>query len=74
MNWFERAEYGRAHQEGRRQGLGEVLTEYLQAVFGPLPPATKERIEQASITELKTWLVACIDARTRDEVFQGDCS
>lgn len=52
-------------------GKTELLSRLLTRRFGPLPLATQEKIQQASISQIDAWFDRGIDAPTLDEVFQG---
>ena len=64
-------------QEGRQEGLIEGRTELARATlerqltrrFGPLPPEALDRIHQATLPQLETWLDRIIDAPTVQAVF-----
>jgi predicted transposase YdaD len=83
--WNERAmekglrqgrEEGR--QEGLREGLLEGRTELARSTlerlltrrFGPLPPEAVNRIHQAALPQLETWLDRIIDAPSMQAVFE----
>ena len=58
--------------EGRQEGLIEGHTDRAQRTlerlltrrFGPLPPEAQDRIHQATLPQLETWLDRIIDAPT----------
>lgn len=58
---------GRA--EGRVEASRSILQDLLGARFGVLDQATIERVEQASIDELRTWIRRTPDATTLQSVF-----
>lgn len=56
-------------QEGRQEGEQNILLRLLTRRFGPLDPATKQRLQQASPEELERWTDNILDAQSLDEVF-----
>lgn len=70
----ESRERGRAEglAEGRAEGLAEgrakVLLRQLTRRFGPLPTATVQRVEQASVRDLDVWLDRILDAGSLADV------
>ena len=67
----------RAMEKGRQEGLIEGHTDRAQRTlerlltrrFGPLPPEAQDRIHQATLPQLETWLDRIIDAPTLQAVF-----
>lgn len=57
-----------AYEEGEAKGAAKVLLEHLGLRFGPPPPATRARIETATIEQLYTWIERVVTAQTIDEV------
>ena len=65
-------------QEGLREGLLEgraelarsTLERQLTRRFGPLPPEAVDRIHQAALPPLETWLDRIIDAPSMQAVFE----
>jgi hypothetical protein len=55
-------------QEGRREGVAEVLTDQLERRFGTLPDAVKDRIAAADPQALREWSLRLLDACSIDEV------
>jgi predicted transposase YdaD len=57
-------------QEGRQEGEISLLERLLFKRFGPLPPATRARLAQASTDQLERWAERLLDAQTLDAVFE----
>lgn len=79
--WNEQAmEKGlrQGREEGLREGLVEGRTELARSAlerlltrrFGPLPPEAVDRIRQAALPQLETWLDRIIDAPSMQAVFE----
>jgi hypothetical protein len=66
----ESRERGRAEglAEGLAEGRAKVLLRQLARRFGPLPTATVQRVEQASVRELDVWLDRILDAASLADV------
>ena len=54
---------------GWEKGRGHALTRQLTRRFGPLPEWVAPRVQQASATQLDTWLDRVLDAPTLEAVF-----
>ena len=55
--------------EGREEGRELALARLLTRRFGPLPEWVAPRVQQASATQLDTWLDRVLDAPTLEAVF-----
>jgi predicted transposase YdaD len=66
---FERKGRAEGLREGRREGRQEVLRELLIGRFGALPQATEDRVAKATLSELKAWTKAVMNAPTLESVF-----
>lgn len=55
--------------EGRKEGEASMLIRQLNRRFGPLDAATRQRLQQATSTDLEHWADNIFDAKTLDEVF-----
>jgi hypothetical protein len=55
--------------EGRCDGIREVVEYQLSLRFGTLSPSIRERIANASASELRGWSKAVLNAPTLDDVF-----
>ena len=64
-NKYIRRYVAMGHQEAQRK----VLLEQLVQRFGKLPEETRQRIEQAEMTELERWIERVIPAATLADVF-----
>ncbi|MBK8254599.1 MAG: hypothetical protein IPK82_18265 [Polyangiaceae bacterium] len=51
------------------EGRATMLLDLLAAKFGPIPAASKDRVQNASNQELVAWGVRVLTATTLDEVF-----
>lgn len=58
--------HGRA--EGEARGRADVLGQLLRHKFGPLPQATHDLPNSASIEQLTTWTDRALVAETLDDV------
>src|SRR3546814_5502080 len=56
---------------GKIEGESGLLLRLLARKFGPVPKATKERIQSATSAQLETWSLNILDAEILDEVFLG---
>ncbi len=64
-------------QEGRREGLEEgstqatrlILSRLLSRRFGPLPADMEQRLEQAPLDQLESWIDRFYDAGSLEQVF-----
>jgi predicted transposase YdaD len=56
-------------REGRLEGRQDTLRELLIGRFGPLPQATEDRVAKATLSELKAWTKAVMNAATLESVF-----
>ena len=54
--------------EGKREGKRELLLDQLEQRFGPLPPATRPRIDAAAPEQLRAWARRVLTATTLDDV------
>jgi hypothetical protein len=57
-------------EQGREQGARELLLKQLAARFGALPGDATARIKGASTSELETWGLRMVSARSLAEVFE----
>jgi predicted transposase/invertase (TIGR01784 family) len=57
------------HEAGRAAGRREALITLLTHRFGELGQTERERVEQAGLALLDTWMVRVLDASTLDDVF-----
>lgn len=57
-------------EQGIQKGERLVLTRQLAQRFGELPQWVSSRLEQASLTEVETWLGRILEAKTLEEIFQ----
>ena len=58
-----------SRQEGREEGLKEMLLSQFEDRFGPLEPAARKVIEKASPEQLMRWAKRILSASSLDEVF-----
>jgi hypothetical protein len=58
-----------ARKEGLEKGRGHALTRQLTRRFGLLPEWVAPQVQQASATQLDTWLDRVLDAPTLEAVF-----
>ena len=56
-------------EEGQHKGQAAVLTRLLTLKFGGLPDTVRQRLDQASLSELDTWAERVLSADTLDEIF-----
>ena len=63
---------GRA--EGKAEMLQEMLQEMLENFFGPLSTEARQRIDEASPKQMKSWTLAVRDADSVDDVLNGAAS
>jgi len=56
--------------EGRSELARSTLERLLARRFGPLPSLALDRIHQATLPQLETWLDRIIDAPTWQAVFE----
>lgn len=56
--------------EGLQEGASTVLQKLLQRKFGTVPPATQQKLKNATPAQLETWSLNILDATTLDEVFR----
>ncbi len=61
--WLEQ---GRA--EGIEKGQAGLLLRLLERRFGALPESVRERVHDASVSELEAWAEAVLDAAELEEV------
>jgi hypothetical protein len=59
----------KGRREGRLEGRQDVLRELLIGRFGALPQATEDRVAKATLSELKAWTKAVLNATTLESVF-----
>ena len=66
------AEMLRAEGEARGQARGraDALVQLLTLKFGPLPPATIDAVNAASMDQLKSWTDRVLAATTLDEALR----
>jgi flagellar biosynthesis/type III secretory pathway protein FliH len=55
--------------EGRLEGRQEALRELLTGRFGALPQVAEDRVAKATLSELKAWTKAVMNAPTLESVF-----
>lgn len=58
----------RFRQEGYQKGEARALLHMLQLKFGPLPEATRQRIEQAEEATLLSWFERVLTADRLEDV------
>jgi len=56
-------------QEGRQEGLREVVLAQFEEKFGPLDASTLQHIEKASREQILLWAKKILTASSRDEIF-----
>jgi predicted transposase YdaD len=69
--WFEEAEekgVEKGIERGELKGRREMLQELMEDRFGPLPPATTERLEKMSLEELMSVRKAILRAQSLSEL------
>ena len=59
----------RGVQQGMATGERTLLIRLLNRRFGPLDPATQQRLESASTADLERWAENILDAQSLEEVF-----
>lgn len=59
----------KGRQTGLQQGLQQGLSAQLQQRFGPLHASTEQRLQQASVTELQTWMLRILKAESLQDIF-----
>ena len=69
ITWAERARKD-GMEEGRSEIAQRTLERQLTRRFGPLPPEAVDRIRQAALPQLETWLDRIIDAPSMQAVFE----
>ena len=57
-------------EEGRREALLTLIERQLELKFGPLPEATRARLESADADTLLHWADRVLAADTLDAVFE----
>ena len=57
-------------QEGRQEGEAALLQRQLARRFGPLPEWARERLNQASGSDLERWSVQILEAAQLEDVFK----
>ncbi|PNQ50710.1 transposase, partial [Vibrio agarivorans] len=57
-------------QAGRLEERRESTRDLLTRRFGPLPEQAQQRIESASMAEMKHWTNRLFEARTLDDIFR----
>ncbi|MEM9458914.1 MAG: DUF4351 domain-containing protein [Myxococcota bacterium] len=55
-------------REGKREMLLKLLLDQIEQRFGPLPPATRARIDAAASEPLRAWARRVLTATTLDDV------
>ena len=56
-------------EQGRASGERTLLIRQLNRRFGPLDPATQQRLESASTADLERWAENILDGKSLEEVF-----
>ena len=65
---MEKRALARGKEQGLQQGLQQAVRRQMETRFGPLDPATIERIEHATTAELERWLDRILSAASVDEL------
>ena len=63
--------FDEGRKEGRKEEGGLILTKQLTQRYGPLPDWARERLAQASPTELESWAERVLVAERLEDVFEG---
>ena len=56
---------------GEARGQKTLLQRMLENIFGPLPAEAKQRIDEATPEQLKSWALSVRDAGSVDDVLNG---
>ena len=56
-------------EQGRKEGIRDVLLRQLEQRFDELPAEVRQRIEAAEMSELDRWIDRVITAAALDDVF-----
>lgn len=63
--------YERIRKEGEQRGEKQLLVRLLNQKFGPLPDEARERLETASLAQLRRWAGRVLTAETLADVFRA---
>ncbi|MDN5843775.1 MAG: DUF4351 domain-containing protein, partial [Alcaligenaceae bacterium] len=55
--------------EGKLEGEADLVLRLLARKFGPVPTATRQRVQTATFAQLETWSLNILDAGTLEDVF-----
>jgi flagellar biosynthesis/type III secretory pathway protein FliH len=64
-------EFKRGFEEGKRQGLEEVLRHRIEKRFGSLPDWAEKRLASRSTSELEELSIRILDAETLEELLKN---
>ncbi|WP_291991140.1 DUF4351 domain-containing protein [Candidatus Accumulibacter sp. ACC007] len=62
----------KGEQKGMQKGEATLLQSLLARRFGALPDAIRARLANATVEQLESWALKILDAKSLDEVFDGD--
>jgi predicted transposase YdaD len=66
---FYQEVFGEGRQEGRHEGVADILLRLIAAKFGPPDQAIRRRLETADTDTLLRWSERLLNAGSLDEVF-----
>jgi hypothetical protein len=69
LSFVERRGWARGEATGQVVGAGMIVRDLLEERFGPLPPSTLKRLEEADAEHLRMWGRRVLKAESLDEVF-----
>ena len=69
MTTFAERHEEKGRQEGRQEGEAEVLLSQLEAKFGQVGPAERQRVWGADTATLRHWSLRILTAESLSEVF-----
>jgi len=57
-------------EQGRQEAARNLLTDWTEQKFGPLPASLKQRLESAGLADLQRWSRRVLKSSTVEEIFQ----